>query len=281
MMKHSQFGDCRRADSCAPAERITPQEGQGLLMKNAHERFGSAAFTKRMKDTTTQIRVYMDRFIAEPPQGQRGTAGAHLISVLGSDAEIAALLAGVAEGTFFQIRIPGRPPFAASLGSEAQCCRGSVIMSGRKRPVRHLVALSAELLKTRPGVDREWNRTVLCDDDPRFVLYRVARRFGLPVVPEWAVWFMRELERRKAIQPLLGLGCSPVVVRGNKETFLSWIGKGLKTGSIRIPEENGAVVWKLAANFLNRSPLPEGKIGGLASSASRSKAAEEVPCRSF
>lgn len=43
-------------------------------MKNAHERFGSLEFTKRVKDTTTRIRVHMDRLIAEPAKGDRGSA---------------------------------------------------------------------------------------------------------------------------------------------------------------------------------------------------------------
>lgn len=222
-------------------------------MKNAHERFGSLEFTKRVKDTTTRIRVHMDRLIAEPAKDDRGTATAHLFSVLGSDAEIAALWAAVTEGAFFQLRLPGRDAFTASLGLEAQCFRGSVAIQGRNRPVRHLVALSAELLKTRAGADREGKRTVLYENDPTFVLYRVARRFGLPVVPEWASWFMRELERRKAIEPLLGLGCSPVLVKGNKARFLGWIGKALKQRGISIPEANGAVSWKLQKSLL-RSP---------------------------
>ena len=250
-------------------------------MLNAHERFGTVAFTKRVKDTTTQIRVYTDWLIAETATETRGPLGAHAISVVGSDAEIAAVWAAVTEGAFFQIRIPGSASFAASLGPEAQCYRGSVMLPGRKRPVRHLVALSAEMLRTRPGMDREGNRTILCDDDPTFVLYRVARRFGLPVVPEWALWFRRELERHKAIQPLLGLGCSPVLVKGNKETFLGWIGKALKAGSIRIPEENGAIAWKLAANFLDQFALSKGKVAQLGSITGGDKAAEEVPCRSF
>jgi hypothetical protein len=201
--------------------------------------------------------------------------------VAGSDAEIAALWAAVTEGAFFQIRIPGSAPFAASLGPEAQCYRGSVVLPGRARPVRHLVALSAEMLKTRPGMDSEGNRTVLCNDNPTFVLYRVARRFGLPVVPEWAPWFMRELERRNAIQPLLGLGCSPALVKGNKDRFLGWIGKALKAGSIRIPEDNGAISWKLAANFLEPSASPAGKPSRLGPSTGAGKAAEEELCESF
>jgi hypothetical protein len=250
-------------------------------MQNAHERFGTVAFSKRVKDTTTRIRVYMDRFIAESAKEERGSVGAHLLSVLGSDAEIAALWAAVTEGAFFQIRIPGSAPFAASLGPEAQCFRGSVMLPGRKRPVRHLVALSAEMLKTRQGADREGNRTVLCDGDPAFVLYRVARRFGLPVVPEWAPWFLRELEQRKAIQPLLGLGCSPVVVKGNKKAFLGWIGKALKAGSIRIPEHNGAISWKLATSFLERPKLPPEEIHKIPPGTGAMEAAEEVQCRSF
>lgn len=224
-------------------------------MENAHERFGTLEFTKRVKDTTTRIRVHMDRLIAEPAKEDRGIATAHLFSVLGSDAEIAALWAAVTEGAFFQLRPPGRDVFTASLGLEAQCFRGSVTVQGRNRPVRHLVALSAELLKTRTGADREGKRTVLYDNDPTFVLYRVARRFGLPVVPEWASWFMRELERRKATEPLLGLACSPVLVKGNKARFLGWIGKALKQRTILIPEGVGTVRWDLPKDLIG-GPAP-------------------------
>ena len=107
----------------------------------------------------------------------------------------------------------------------------------------------------KPGTDREGTRTLLCDDDPAFVLYRVASRFGLPVVPEWAPWFMSELNQRKAIRPLTGLGCSPVVVSGNKSTFLKWIGKALREGLIRISERNGSITWKLPSTFLEQSTL--------------------------
>jgi hypothetical protein len=129
------------------------------------------------------------------------------------------------------------------------------MVPGRKRPVRHLVAVSAELAKTKPGADRQGARTILCDDDPVFVLYRVAYRYGLPVVPEWASWFMRELNQRKAIRPLVGLRCSPVLVSGNKATFLKWIGKALREGLIHISKENGSITWKLPKNFLEHSTL--------------------------
>jgi len=222
-------------------------------MQNAHERFGSLEFIKRLKDTTTRVRVHVDRAVLEPPKDERGQSNAHLISMIGGDSEIGALWAAITEATLFQIQLPGRTSISASLGLGAQCFRGSVMIPGRKRPARHLVAVSAELAKTKPGADREGARTVLCDDDPVFVLYRVASRYGLPVVPEWAPWFMRELSQRKAIRPLTGLGCSPVQVSGNKPTFLKWIGKALREGLIHIPKENGSIAWKLPMNFLAQS----------------------------
>jgi len=224
-------------------------------MQNAHERFGTLEFTKRTKDTTTRVRVYIDRAVLEPAKEENGQASAHLISMIGGDSEIGALWAAVSEAALLQIHLPGRPGIPASPGPEAQCFRGSVAIPGRKRPGRHLVAVSAELAKTKPGTDREGKRTVLCDDDSAFVLYRIASRYGLPVVPEWAPWFMRELIQRKAIRPLVGLGCAPVVVNGNKLTFLKWIGKALKEGSIHIPEENGSITWKLPRTFLELPPL--------------------------
>jgi hypothetical protein len=231
------------------------QKFEETRMQNAHERFGSLEFIKRVKDTTTRVRVYIDRTVLEPMKNEQGQASAHLISMIGGDAEIGALWAAVTEGASFQIQLPGRARITASLGLEAQCFRGSVMVPDRKRPVRHLVAVSAELAKTKPGADREGARTILCDDDSVFVLYRVASRYGLPVVPEWAPWFMRELNQRKAITPLLGLGCSPVLVRGNKQTFLKWIGRALSKRLIRIPKENGSISWKLPSTFLEQSNL--------------------------
>ena len=122
------------------------------------------------------------------------------------------------------------------------------MVPGRKRPAKHLVAMSAELAKTKRGADREGARTILCDDDPVFVLYRVASRYGLPVAPEWAPWFMRELNQRKLIAPLLGLGCSPVLVKANKQTLLKWIGRALRGRLIRIPAEKGSISWKLRSS---------------------------------
>jgi hypothetical protein len=228
-------------------------------VQNAHQRFGSLEFMKRTKDTTTRVRVHIDRAVLETPQDERSQARAHLISMIGGDSEIGALWAAVTEGAVFQIHLPGRASVAASLGPEAQCFRGSVMVPGRKRPVRHLVAVSAELAKTKPGADHDGARTVLCDDDPVFVLYRVAYRYGLPVVPEWAPWFMRELNQRKAMVPLLGLGCSPVLVRGNKHTFLKWIGRALRERLIRIPEQSGSISWRMHQSATY--PLPKTRTG--------------------
>jgi hypothetical protein len=224
-------------------------------MLNAHDRFGTLEFTKRMKDTTTRVRVHVDRAVLEPARNGRDQAELHLVSMIGGDSEIGALWAAVTEGALFQIQLPRRASIVASLGLEAQCFRGGVVVPGTKRPARHLVAISAELRKTKPGADRAGARTILCDDDPVFVFYRVAYRYGLPGVPEWAPWFMRQLNQRKAITPLLGLGCSPVLVKGTKQTFLKWIGRALRERLIQIPEESGSISWKLASTFLEQSNL--------------------------
>jgi hypothetical protein len=199
-----------------------------------------------MKDTTTHIRLRLDRFIGEI-EGER-SARAHLISVLGGDSDIGAIAAAIHEHSLFTVSGPGIAPVTATLGEGAQCFRGTISIAGRK-PIRHLVAMSAEMAQTRPGADPEGKRTVLCDDNPAFVLYRVGQRFGLPVVSEWASWFEEELNRSGAIKPLVGLGCSPVLVSGTKKRFLKWIGRALRQGRIPIPDCNGPVHWSLACNF--------------------------------
>jgi len=215
-------------------------------MKNAHERFGVLEYTKRMKDTTTRIRLRLYRFIAEVDNERN--CKAHLISVLGGDSDIGAIWAAVIEQNLFTVEAPGIEPVTANLGENAQCFRGTITIAGR-RPVRHLVAISAELAKTRPGADPQGRRTILCDNDPTFVLYRIAQRFGLPVVPEWAAWFDEELNRRGAIKTPIGLGCSPVLVSGTKKLFLKWIRRTLRQKRIEVPGRNGPVRWNLAHSF--------------------------------
>ena len=215
-------------------------------MKNAHERFGVLEYMKRMKDTTTRIRVRLDRFIGEVERA--GEDKAHLISVVGGDSDIGAIWAGVVEQNCFMVEARGMDPVTASLGEDAQCFRGTITITGRK-PIRHLVAISAELARTRPGADPTGRQTVLCDNHPSFVLYRISQRFGLPVVPEWADWFSEELIRRGAIKPLIGLGCSPVLVSGTKKLFLKWIRSALRQRRIQVPDRNGPIHWEPAQRF--------------------------------
>ena len=89
-----------------------------------------------------------------------------------------------------------------------------------------------------------------------FVLYRLSERFGLPVVPEWADWFTRELKRRRAMTPLAGIGCSPVLVSGTKAKFMNWISRGLRRGLIEFPESNGPIRWPAMAGFVGRGAVP-------------------------
>jgi hypothetical protein len=236
-------------------------------MKNAHERFGVLEYTKRMKDTTTRIRLRLDRFIGEVESN--GNCKAHLISVIGGDSDVGAIWAAVVEQNHFTVEAPGIEPATASLGEDAQCFRGTITLAGRK-PIRHLVAISAELAKTRPGADPQGRRTVLCDYDPTFVLYRIAQRFGLPVVPEWAGWLTEELYRRGAINPLIGLGCSPVLVSGTKKLFLKWIRRALCRKRIEVPGCDGPVRWSLAHSFFRAGQ-------GDQEDASRQEMREETP----
>ena len=229
-------------------------------MKNAHERFGSLEFTRVLKDTTVRVRLRLDRCIAEVSDNGRD-GQFHLFSVIGGDSDIGAAWAAVQQNQVFKVEGTGFAEVELSPGEKAECYRGSLSLPGRRRPVRHLVAVSAGMVQTRLGGAVEGNRTILSDDDPVFVLYRLSERFGLPVVPEWADWFARELKRHRAITPLPGIGCSPVLVSGNKAKFLSWISRGLRRGFIEFPESNGPIRWPAIAGFLGRGAVPSGVPG--------------------
>jgi len=210
-------------------------------VKNAHLRFGWLTYVKSTEKTTTNIKVRLDRFIGEvlpdpPPQ-----AKAHLISVIGGDTQISAVSAAISMGERFMVEGPGVQPTRVCLERNAQCYKGSLQLAGRKKPLRHLIGVSEEFASssTLSGTDR----TLLADSEALFVWGSLAHIHGIPGVPEWAEWFLGQLEREKAVVPMLGLGCNPVLVKGNKEQFLSWVGDGLWSGAILFPPETGPIHW--------------------------------------
>ncbi len=208
-------------------------------MKNAHLRFGHLIYTKALKKTTTRFRVPLDRFIGEPESNSM--VKAHLISVIGGDTQIAALAAAVAIADSFTVEAPDHTAFRVTLGAKAQCYRGSLHLEEHKRPLRHLVAISEELAQVGSGKNTE--RAILFDDASQFVWSALTHLHGLPGMPEWAEWIVDELKRLQALQPLIGIGCSPVLVKGPKGLFMNCISRGLRDGKLHFPESNGSIEW--------------------------------------
>ena len=218
-------------------------------MKNAHLRFGTLRFRKITRQMTVDARVWLDRLIVER-NGEEGSRGnAHLLSVFGGDQDVAAVAAAIADQATLEVRGPGFPALQVVVGEDPEVFRGSASIAGRKRPVRHLLAISKELALSRAGGDVKARRTVLVSDDPAFLLYRIGVRFGLPVLPQWAEWFSTELQSRQAMQRLIGLGCEPALVNGTKKRFLAWIAHALKRRRISIPDGNDITPWQLPTGF--------------------------------
>lgn len=223
-------------------------------MKNAHLRFGKLKFIKQAKNTTTHINLHMDRFIGEIQRPGAAFAPAHLISVIGSDSEISAIWSAVSMEEYFTVSGAACDDLRVSLGRNATCFRGSILLPGRKRPLRHMIAVSNELAGTAESAGEGANRTILLRGEPVFVLCRLATRFGLPVVQDWSAWFWNELQRRKLVKPLLGIGCCPVVIYGTKARFLSLLSWGLKRGAIVFPSQSGPTCWMLPPELKQLPP---------------------------
>lgn len=210
-------------------------------MKNAHLRFGWLNYVKSTEKTTTNIRLRLDRFIGEMLPDPPRQAKAHLISVIGGDTQIAAVSAAISMGERFMVEGPGVQPTRVCLERNAQSYKGSLQVAGRKKPLRHLIGVSEEFAAsgTLSGTDR----TLLADSQALFVWASLAQIHGIPGTPDWAEWFLRQLEKHEALVPMLGLGCNPVLVKGNKEQFLSWISDSLWNGTIRFPADSGPIHW--------------------------------------
>ena len=197
-------------------------------MKNAHERFGYAEFGKKIRDTTTLIRLNVDCFIGERPEDASGQG--HLLSAIGTDVEVAALWAAIVNGESVHVGGPDLKRQTFNFGDKPRLHRGTLKVAGRKRPVRHLVAASAAL-----NNQADSGRIILKDSSAELILQGVANFYGLPLLPTWSGWLHQRLQRAKRIQPLIGLNCDPVAITGTKQELLAWIGAGVKRREIEIP----------------------------------------------
>jgi hypothetical protein len=210
-------------------------------MKNAHLRFGWLTYVKSTEKTTTSIKLRLDRFIGEALPDPPRQAKAHLISVIGGDTQVAAISAAISLGDRFMVEGPGVEPIRVCLERNAQCFKGSVQTPGGKKPLRHLIALSEEFASSNASASS--GRTLLASSENRFVWASLAHMYGIPGIPDWADWFAGELEMRKAIIPALGIGCDPVIVKGEKEQFLDWLSWGVESEAIRFPAETSSIHW--------------------------------------
>lgn len=210
-------------------------------MRNAHLRFGWLTYVKSTEKTTTSVKLRLDRFIGEVLPDPPRQAKAHLISVIGGDTQVAAVTAAISLGDRFMVEGPGVQPIRVCLERNPQCFKGSVQLAGRKKPLRHLVALSEEFASS--NVSASSGRTLLAGSENGFIWATLAHIYGIPGMPDWAEWFAGELRTHRAIIPALGIGCAPVLVKGEKDQFLSWLSWGVESGDVCIPSATGSIHW--------------------------------------
>lgn len=203
-------------------------------MENAHLRMGTLKFVRQTRDTITEVSLHMDRLVAERPENPRAAVQMHLVSVFGGDQEVGSIAAAIADEQRFQVSLPDGREFFGFLGEKAVIYRASLQIPGRKRPVRHLVAVSEPLFDTTLAANGSARRTVLYDSAPNFVLHRLSVRFGLPTLPEWSEWFRAELYCRGVVENLLGLNCDPIAVKATKLRLLRIASAGIRRRLIAI-----------------------------------------------
>ena len=211
-------------------------------MQNAHLRFAKLLFQSIGEKRSTSITVTLDRLVADPQPADGDTSHrAHLLSVVGTDAEIGAISAAISKSSTFTVFARTREPIRVYLERDTQCFKGTVTLAGRNRPMRHLVAISKTW--TEPLTAANPEQAYMLDASPDFIWTNVAYVYGLPARPEWATWFYHHLETANALVPLIGIGCDPVLVRGQRDQFLDWLGQGVAAKELVFPSENGSIAW--------------------------------------
>jgi len=200
-------------------------------MENAHLRLGLLEYVRMTEKTSTRIRLRVDRYMGEDRQ-------AHLLSVFGNDADVGAITAAVHEKATFTLTFPDSEIKEVTLGEHASCYKGTVMIPGRKHPVRHLLAVSQDIHNNGTA-----GRTLLLRYRRGEAWATLVSFLGLPADPAWADHILQIVERKKRIEDIDGIGCEPVVISATTEEVLEWIGDGLRSQALAFPTASGPIRW--------------------------------------
>jgi hypothetical protein len=200
-------------------------------MENAHLRLGLLEYVRITEKASTRIRLRVDRYMGEDRQS-------HLLSVFGNDSDVGAITAAIHEKAAFSLTFPDGTTKDVSLGEHASCYKGAVTLPGRKHPVRHLLAVS-QYLHTNGST----GRTILLRYRREEAWSTLVSFLGLPADPSWAEHILGIVEAKKRIEAIDGIGCQPVLISATTEEVLEWIGVGLRSRALVLPERNEPIVW--------------------------------------
>ena len=200
-------------------------------MQNAHLRLGLLEYQRMTEKISTRIRVRVDHYVGE---GRK----AHLLSIFGNDSDVGAITAAVHEKATFTVIFPDGTAKEISLGEHACCYKGAVSLADRKHPVRHLLAISEEL-----HTNGNLGRTILLRYKRDEAWATLVSFLGLPAEPAWGNHVLEAIEKEERIQDLDGIGCRPVLISATTEEILEWVGNGLRSKALDLPEHNGPIRW--------------------------------------
>ena len=161
-----------------------------------------------------------------------------MVSVFGNDGEVAAIAAAISTGARLHVTLPNGARTAIHLGDNPATFRGHIAITGRPRPLRHLLAFSETV--TQNGSD---GKVFVLHNYAPLIWANVISFMGLPAIPEWASAGLDMLREKNLVRELEGFNCSPVIVAVPREELLAWIGDQVRADNLLFPLENGPVRW--------------------------------------
>ena len=152
-----------------------------------------------------------------------------------------AIRAAIFEKHTFTLTFPDGTIRTMGFGPDAVCYNGSLAVEGRKRTLRHLIAVSAQLHAN--GTSGQTFIPHLAAETNDLTWATVVSMLGLPADPRWGNVVLGEIRKEKRIRLLDGIGCKPAVINGTREEFMARIGQARAAGLLPFPQKNGPVGW--------------------------------------
>jgi len=166
----------------------------------------------------------------------------YLVSLVGADSAVRAMLAGLSGHSYLEARIDGEwttiyPDVRGGKSIRARLAESSIKQATRFRGAAgrpaHTLTHGAWIADKALPSSEEHEEICLIDPTPERVFCLLSSRFVAPALPEWTDWIVSRLKEDGRMSDLQGIGTTGCLLRLAEGELDELLSQGVRSGALK------------------------------------------------